>query len=214
MRDHGGVSSTDHAPETHHAEATQGPEDAPAVRPVLTPAASKRANASVIGMVMALLVSVLAIVPVVLLNAAPKTDTYRPDVDVAAVAANAKPVAGFAPVVPQLPAGYSPNYARWVSGTADGVSHWDVGYLTPAQQFVSVEQTASANPTWLADQVKKAPTTGTRSVGGVEWTLYDKPGTEKSLVATIAGTTVIVSGSAGFNEFDAVAGAVAAAARS
>ena len=66
MRDHGGVSSTDHAPETHHAETTQGPEDAPAVRPVLTPAAAKRANASVIGMVMALLVSVLAIVPVVL----------------------------------------------------------------------------------------------------------------------------------------------------
>lgn len=195
MRDHRRVSSTDHAPES-------------AVKPVLTPAAAKRANASVIGMIMALLVSVLAIVPIVLLNASQKTDTFRPDVDVAAVAASAKGVAHFTPVVPQLPAGYSPNYARWVSGTTDGVAHWDIGYLTPAQKFVSIVQTATANPTWLADQVKKAPTTGTRTVADVEWKLYDKPGIEKSLVATIGGTTVVVSGSAGFDEFDAVASAV------
>lgn len=197
MRDHGGVSNADQAP----------------LKPVLTPSAAKRANASVIGMIMALLVSVLAIVPVVLLNAGEKTDPYRPSVDVAASAANAKDVAGFTPVAPQLPAGYSPNYARWVSGTSDGVSHWDVGYLTPQQKFVSVEQTATANPTWLADQVKRAPTTGTRTVAGLDWTLYDKPGAEKSLVATIAGTTVVVSGSAGFDEFDAVAAAVVNASR-
>ena len=195
MRDHRWVSSTDHAPE-------------PDVKPVLTPAAAKRANASVIGMIMALLVSLLAIVPVVLLNASQKTDAFRPEVDVAAVSANAKGVAGFTPVAPQLPAGYSPNYARWDSGSADGVAHWDIGYLTPAQKFVSIVQTASANPTWLADQVKKAPTTGTRTVAGVDWTLYDKPGIEKSLVAKIGGTTVVVSGSAGFDEFDAVASAV------
>lgn len=183
------------------------------LKPVLTPSAAKRANASVIGMIMALLVSVLAIVPVVLLNAGQKTDPYRPSIDVASSAANAKDVAGFTPVAPELPAGYSPNYARWVSGTSDGVSHWDIGYLTPQQKFVSVEQTAAANPTWLADQVKRAPTTGTRTVAGIDWTLYDKPGTEKSLVATIAGTTVVVSGSAGFDEFDAVAAAVVSSAR-
>jgi hypothetical protein len=197
MRDHGWVSNTDQAP----------------LKPVLTPAAAKRANASVVGMIMALLVSVLAIVPVVLLNAGQKTDPYRPSVDVASVAANAKDVAGFTPVAPQLPSDYSPNYARWASGTSDGVAHWDIGYLTPQQKFVSIVQTASANPTWLADQVKKAPTTGTRTVAGVEWTLYDKPGTEKSLVATIGGTTVVVSGSAGFDEFDTVAAAVVGAPR-
>jgi hypothetical protein len=188
-------------------------EQAP-VKPVLTPAAAKRANASVIGMIMALLVSVLAIVPVVLLNAGQKTDPYRPSVDVASVAVNAKDVAGFAPVAPQLPAGYSPNYARWVAGASDGVAHWDIGYLTPQQKFISVVQTASANPTWLAEQVKKAPTTGTRTVAGVDWTLYDKPGVEKSLVATVGRTTVVLSGSAGFDEFDTVAAAVVAAPRS
>ncbi|GAB3273924.1 hypothetical protein GCM10027449_11670 [Sinomonas notoginsengisoli] len=211
------MSSTDHVPEAH-VPGTQSPTpagspDGTAVKPVLTPAAAKRANASVIGMIMALLVSVLAIVPVVLLNASQKADTFRPEVDVAAISANAKPVAGFTPVVPKLPSGYSPNYARWVSGTSDGVSHWDIGYLTPSQQFVSIVQTASANPTWITTQVKKAPKTGTRTEAGVEWTLYDKPGVEKSLVASVGTTTVVVSGSGGFDEFDAVAGAVVNASR-
>jgi hypothetical protein len=198
------VSSTEQSPQAS-AEA------APA-KPVLTAAAAKRANASVIGMVMALAVSLLAILPIILLNAAPKTEPRRPDVNVAAIASNAAGVAGFPPVVPALPEGYSPNYARWSGAGADGVSHWDIGYLTPKQQFVSVVQTATANPTWTNEQVKRAPVTGTRSVAGVDWTLYDKPGTEKSLVGTVGTTTVVLSGSADFAELDAVASAVVTSA--
>lgn len=204
MRDHGTVSSTEQSPQA-------SPEATP-VKPVIPAAAAKRANASVIGMIMALAVSLLAILPIVLLNAAPKSEPRRPVVDVASIAANAAGVAGFAPVVPSLPDGYSPNYARWNGAGTDGVSHWDIGYLTPAQQFVSVVQTSTANPTWLTGQVKKAPVTGTRSVAGIDWTLYDKPGIEKSLVATVAGTTVVLSGSAGFSELDEVAGAVVTSA--
>ncbi|MEA5456209.1 DUF4245 domain-containing protein [Sinomonas sp. JGH33] len=190
-------------------------EETPAspVKPVLTPAAAKRANASVIGMIMALAVSLLVLLPVVLLSANPQSPVQRPTVDVSAVAADAKGVAGFSPAAPELPAGYTANYARWEGGASDGVAHWDVGWVTPQQQFVSIVQTASANPTWIAQQVKQAPKTGTRTAGGVEWTLYDKPGVEKSYVGTIGQTTVIVSGSAGFAEFDVVAAAVAAPAR-
>lgn len=207
VRDHGGVSNTDHSPEAPHVSGGDTP-----VKPVLSAAAAKRANASVIGMILALAVSVLAFLPVVLLNAAPKTDGYRPPVDVAAVARDAAPVAGFDPVAPALPEGYSPNYARWNAPGADGVSHWDVGWMTPQEQFVSLVQTATANPTWLLTQVKQAPVTGTREAGGIEWTLYDKPGIEKSLVAQVDGTTVVLSGSAGFAELDALAEAVVASA--
>ncbi|WP_136609446.1 DUF4245 domain-containing protein [Sinomonas albida] len=181
------------------------------VKPVLTPAAAKRANASVIGMIMALAVSLLAVIPVLLLAANPQTPVQRPAIDVAAIAAQAKGTAGFSPAAPQLPAGYSANYARWETGASDGISHWDVGWVTPKQQFVSIVQTASANPTWISQEVKQAPKTGTRMAGGVEWTLYDKPGVEKSYVGTVAGTTVVVSGSAAFDEFDVVASAVVAA---
>lgn len=204
MRDNGPVSSThEHAhPET----------DQPAVKPVLSPGAAKRANASVVGMIMALAVSLLALIPVLLLSANSGAQVQRPTVDVSAVASDAKGVAGFSPAAPALPAGYSPNYARWVSGTSDGVNHWDVGWVTPKQQFVSIEQTAMANPTWITQQVHEAPITGTRSAGGIDWTLYDKPGVERSYVGKVGGTTVIVSGSADFSEFDVVASAVAATA--
>ncbi|WP_171041287.1 DUF4245 domain-containing protein [Sinomonas susongensis] len=192
-----------------HEEAQPG-TDRPIAKPVLTPAAAKRANASVIGMIMALAVSLLAIVPVMLLSANSGSQVQRPTIDVSAVASDARGVAGFSPAAPSLPAGYSANYARWVSGSSDGVDHWDVGWVTPQQQFVSIEQTAMANPTWITQQVKEAPTTGTRDAGGITWTLYDKPGVEKSYVGKIGKTTVIVSGSAGFSEFDVVAAAVAA----
>jgi hypothetical protein len=207
------VSSThDHATPETAAGTAAGRTEQP-VKPVLSPGAAKRANASVIGMIMALAVTLLALIPIILLSANSQTQVHRPSVDVAAIAADAKGVAGFAPVAPQLPEGYSPNYARWSTGSADGVSHWDVGYVTPKQQFVSIVQTVSANPTWVAQQVKQAPKTGTRNAGEVEWTLYDKPGVEKSYVGSVGGTTVILSGSAAFDEFDAVAAAVAAAAR-
>lgn len=202
MRDNGWVSST-------HEDA-QPEIDRPTLKPVLTPGAAKRANASVTGMIMALAVSLLAIIPVWLLSANSGSQVQRPTVDVSAVASEAKGVAGFSPAAPSLPAGYSPNYARWVSGTSDGVNHWDVGWVTPQQQFVSIEQTAMANPTWIIQQVKEAPITGTRSAGGIDWTLYDKPGVEKSYVGKVGKTTVLVSGSASFSEFDAVAAAVAA----
>lgn len=196
------MSST---PEAH------SPAEQPVVKPVLTPAAAKRANASVIGMIMALTVSLLVLVPVMLLSANSQSQVHRPSIDVSAVATNARDTAGFSPAAPSLPDGYSPNYARWVAGGADGVSHWDVGYVTPKQQFVSFVQTRTANPTWITQQVKEAPKTGTRTVGGVEWTLYDKPGVEKSYVGTLGGTTVIVAGSADFSEFDTVAAAIAKA---
>lgn len=202
MRDNGGVSST-------HEDA-QPQTDQPTVKPVLTPGAAKRANASVTGMIMALAVSLLAIVPVWLLSGNSGAQVQRPTVNVSAVASDAKGAAGFSPAAPSLPAGYSANYARWVSGTSDGVNHWDVGWVTPQQQFVSIEQTAMANPTWITQQVNEAPITGTRSAGGITWTLYDKPGVEKSYVGKVGKTTVIVSGSGGFPEFDVVAAGVAA----
>src|SRR6478609_5999172 len=105
------------------------------VKPVIRAAAAKRANASVIGMIIALVLSIAAFLPVVLMNPAPKSDGYRPSIDVAGIAANAAGVAGFTPVAPQAGDGYRANYARWESGIATGVATWEVGYLTPKDSF-------------------------------------------------------------------------------
>jgi hypothetical protein len=192
--------------------AGTGNADQPAFKPVIAAKAAKRANASVIGMVMALLVCVLAFLPIVLMNPAPKSNGYRPNVNVAATAANAKDVAGFTPVAPDLGDTFSPNYARWESGAGNGVPTWEVGYLTPKQAFIGIVQTRKANPTWLFQQTGSAPVTGTRNAGGHDWELHDTAKGSRSMVLSYRGTTIILSGTAGLDEFSTLAAAVVKAA--
>ncbi|MBT2515612.1 DUF4245 domain-containing protein [Arthrobacter sp. ISL-30] len=190
---------------------TPTPDDTaaqPPVKPVIPAKAAKRANASVIGMIIALLVSVLAFLPVVLMNPAPKSDGFRPNVNVSAVAANAADVAGFTPVSPDTGDTFSPNYARWESGMGSGVPTWEVGYLTPKEAFIGLTQTREANPTWVLQKVSNAPATGTRSAGGQEWELRDTGKGTRSLVLEYRGTTVILSGTAGLEELSVLATSV------
>ncbi|WP_346927537.1 DUF4245 domain-containing protein [uncultured Arthrobacter sp.] len=190
-------------------QESPGTAGQPPVKPVLTAGAAKRANASVIGMIIALVLSIATFLPIVLMNPSPKSDGYRPDINVSAVARNAADVAGFTPAAPETGDTFRANYARWESGTGSGVPTWEVGYLTPKESFIGLVQTRQSNPTWLLQQVKSAPVTGTRSAGGREWELRDTGKGEKSMVLLDAGgTTVILSGSAQLDEFTVLAAAV------
>nr|WP_115789717.1 DUF4245 domain-containing protein [Arthrobacter silvisoli] len=189
------------------ATATQVP-DQPAVKPVIAAKAAKRANASVIGMVIALLVCVLAFLPIVLMNPTPKSDGYRPDINVAAIAANARDVAGFTPVAPDAGDTFRPNYARWESGSGSGVPTWEIGFLTPKESFIGLVQTSKANPTWLLQQTKNAPVTGKRNAGGRDWELRDAGKGNRSMVLEYKGTTIILSGPASLDEMSTLAAAV------
>jgi hypothetical protein len=215
MGDYRGVNDmqekTSPSPEPAGPAGSQGAggtgADTP-VKPVIPAAAAKRANASVIGMIIALVVSIAAFLPIILMNPLPKSDGYRPDIDVAAVSRNATDVAGFTPVAPDTGGTFRPNYARWESGTGSGVPTWEVGFLTPKESFIALVQTSKANPTWLLQQTRNAPVTGSRNAGGQEWELRDTGKGEKSLVLDYRGTTVILSGAAELDEFAALADAV------
>ena len=178
------------------------------VKPVIRAAAAKRANASVIGMIIALVLSIGAFLPVVLMNPSPKSDGYRPDVNVSAIAQNAAGVAGFTPVAPETGDTFRSNYARWESGSGSGVATWEVGYLTPKESFIGLVQTRQANPTGLLQPTKNAPVTGTRNAGGRDWELRDTGKGEKSMVLDYRGTTVILTGPAQLEEFSVLAAAV------
>ena len=211
MGDYRRVSETQDksAPDTPAAGHGSTPDPAvQPVKPVIPAAAAKRANASVIGMIIALVVSIAAFLPIVLMNPSPKSDGFRPDINVSAVAGNAADVAGFTPVTPDTGDTFSPNYARWEAGTGTGVPTWEVGYLTPKEAFIGLVQTRKANPTWLLQQTKNAPVTGTRQAGGHEWELRDTGRGEKSMVLNHRGTTVVLSGEAQLDEFAVLAAAV------
>jgi hypothetical protein len=194
--------------ETRGRESAAGQDGGSQVLPVIPAAAAKRANASVIGMIIALVVSIAAFLPVILMNPLPKSDGHRPDIDVAAIAGRAADVAGFTPAAPDTGGAFRANYARWEAGTSSGVPTWEVGYLTPKGSFIGMVQTIKANPTWLLQETRNAPVTGSRSAGGQEWELRDTGKGEKSMVLEYGGTTVILTGAAQLEEFGTLAGAV------
>ncbi|MCC3291988.1 MULTISPECIES: DUF4245 domain-containing protein [unclassified Arthrobacter] len=173
------------------------------VTPVLTAKQAKRANATVIGMLIATgLTLALCLVPV-LLNPAPKMQARN--VDVAAAANQAAGDAGYQPLALELPDGWSANYARWNAGTNNGVPNWEVGYVTPDTEFISLTQTNAANPTWIFEHSGDSTVSGERPAGGVTWELRDSSNADSTLVAEIDGQTVILTGSADLAEFDVLA---------
>lgn len=204
---------------TGSAANSGSPEAVPKTfKPVLKPAAAKRANATVIGMLMAVGVSLGIALLLPLLSARPSGPLYKADVDVPAVASQAVGVAGFLPAAPALPSDWTANYARWTAAGSDGVAYWEIGYVTPNQKFITLTETAQANPTWLAARTDNAPITGDRTLSGKTWQLRDKPGTSTSLLlnatpgaAAATGSTIVLKGEkTELSELDTVANAIAA----
>ena len=95
------------------------------------------------------------------------------------------------------------------------VTAWTVGFTTPAQKYLAVIQGVDANPSWTADQVRDARAGAVITIGGVQWTSYDRrdsddPGNVAyALVTEADGSTIVLAGTAGDEEFAALAAAVA-----
>ncbi|MBD7996136.1 DUF4245 domain-containing protein [Arthrobacter sp. Sa2CUA1] len=180
--------------------------DEPVVTPTLTAKQAKRANATVIGMLIATGITLAIVLLPVLLNPAQKPQIR--DVDVQAIAAEAAADAGYDPLAPELPDGWTSNYARWDSGLNSGVPAWEVGYLTPEWDFIRLTETASANPTWISQTTEDSLVAGERIVGGTTWQLRDGSDGEAHLVTEVDGKTVILSSEGDLATVDLLAEAV------
>ena len=176
------------------------------VTPVLTTKQAKRANASVIGMLIATGLTLALVLVPVLLNPTPTAETRN--VDVSQIANQAAGDAGYAPLAPELPEGWSSNYARWEAAGTSGVPVWEVGYVTPGSDFISLAQTDAGNPTWIAQMSDNAQVAGERAAGGSTWELRDSEEGEASMILEQGGMTVVLSGEADLAEFDVLAEAV------
>lgn len=177
----------------------------PPFKPTIAAGAAKRANASVIGMLLAIFSTVAIVLTIVWLNPQQKAESYRMDIDVAGIATHAADTAGFQPVAPTLPEGWYANYARWNPAGTDGVAFWDVGYVTASNTFIALRQSITANPTWTASQSDDAPVTGSRTINGHEWEVRDKPKGNRSLILVSGENTIILTGAADFADFDFLA---------
>ncbi|WP_051476871.1 DUF4245 domain-containing protein [Arthrobacter sp. Br18] len=203
----GGTPVPDGAAAPGDGEVAPGGE--PPVRPVLTPAQAKRANSTVIGMLIALGATIAVVLPVYFLNPTYTAETYQRDVNVEMAARQAAGDAGYLPAAPD-PEGWTSNFARWNAGTSDGVNYWEVGFLTADRGFIQLTQTDQANPTWVSQRLDEAQVSGTRTIDGVEWELLDSPDGDTALTTEFQGQRIILNGEAGLAEFDLLGGATLA----
>lgn len=172
--------------------------------PVLTPAQAKRANQTLKGMIISVVLTIAVAIPVVLINPGNKAETYRQPVDVAAVASQAAADAAFVPWAPVMPEGGYVNFARWITGNIDGIKYWEFGVVTHNDTFVWVRQSADANPSWLAAVTDNAAPAGEHLVDGTAWEVRRKDKMQV-LVSKRGDSTVVLSSDSGIETLDSLA---------
>ena len=172
-----------------------------------------RANQTLLNLVVALIGSlaiVLFIVTVVVRPAPAPTE----GIDYATVAGQAQGETDEPLLSPVLPPGWSANDARYE--VTQQVPTWYIGFLTPGEQYIGLDQGIGANPTWQAALLDGANATDTVTIDGIEWTVYDQrdakdPGNYAYSLATEHGnSTVLLHGTAPDDEFMLLATAIAA----
>jgi len=171
-----------------------------------------RANQTLRNLIWSLVASVALMLLIVIVVVRPDQPD-REAVDFAAVAAEAQPTIDEPLAVPVVPAQWKSNNAD-LGESNDGVSSWYIGFITPSSQFIALNQGIDANPTWLITLLDQHLATGTETVDGREWTVYDArdsddPGNLAYAMVTEAGdSTYVLYGTADDNEFRTFAGSV------
>lgn len=175
---------------------------------------ARRQHQTAFNLVIALIASLGIVLFLVAVVVRPDTTIGDRTVDYRQVAAQAE-VPGVTLAAPVLPKTFSGNRADYKDKTSDGVSVWTVGLLTPDKQFIGLQQGIDANATWVSNQLDQHPATGSRTIAGTKWTVYDRradgdaAGNQAySLVSSFGKNTVILSGTANDRSFRTVATAV------
>lgn len=179
-------------------------------------AASKkrRTNQTALNLAIATVVSLVAAIGLVLTVGLVDSGSRVEPVDYVAATQDAQSAFDGALVVPDLPEGWTANYAR-VSTDAGDVRSWRIGFVTPEGAFIELVQAFDTNPTWLDHEVRGAATGAPVTIDGVTWTSYDRrdesdPGNVAyALVTESDASTIVLAGTADDAEFEVLAAAVA-----
>ncbi|GAB2812990.1 DUF4245 domain-containing protein [Actinocorallia aurea] len=134
--------------------------------------------------------------------------------------------ADFAVYVPEgLPSGWNANTSRVTglgekdSGKKNKVLTWHLGFATPGGAHAAVVQSdeRADGDKGFVRRMTNVPQSGpdqaqgTRSIGGAQWSEYfQKDKNQSSLVLRLDGSTVVVTGTASFDELTVLAGSLKA----
>jgi Protein of unknown function (DUF4245) len=175
-----------------------------------------RANQTTRNLILALLASLALVLFVVLVVVRPATNLV-PTVHYKTVAAEAQQTVSQHLAVPELPESWSSNDAELKQGVGSATT-WYVGFITPKQQFIALEQGINRSAGWPATVIGKVTSTGHVTIDGVRWTVYDQRSNANAgnfgytLSATIGSSRYLLHGSADNAEFRTLATGVIDAA--
>ena len=161
-----------------------------------------RAAQTTRNLVWALVATLIVVLFLFLVVVRPDPQAADP-IDFATVASQSQADAPLA--APVLPEGWSANRAD-LTRSGD-IQVWYIGLITPTDQFIALNQGIAANPTWVDNVLASAKPTGTTTIDGTEWTVYDHrdgddPGNLAYALVTEVGTsTYVLHGTASDNEF-------------
>lgn len=168
----------------------------------------RRQNNTLFNLVIALLASLAVVAIIVLVVVRPDAGPREP-VDYRSIAVQAS--ASVTLAAPDLSSDWRANSAIYSGGPADGVANWYVGFVTPDEQFIALHQGIDANPTWLANELAGMKATGSTTIDGIEWTVYDRRGAKDvgnrayALSTVGAQSTYVLYGTASDVEFTTLA---------
>nr|WP_255546349.1 MULTISPECIES: DUF4245 domain-containing protein [unclassified Nesterenkonia] len=179
----------------------------------MTQSQAKRLRQPLIGVVITVAITLLAVFAVIGLR--PERDVaFTPDVDVEEAAGWTSDVSNFTAISPEVPEGWTANYARWENRVELGVTAWEVGYSVDEQSFLSFAQTDEPNPAWVYDATRQIGPTGEETIEGLtfevreddQWKYYVLEAEENP----VDGTAIVLGGDATAEQFETFLAAVAA----
>ena len=123
-------------------------------------------------------------------------------------------------LVPAMPELWRANAAELRNAANGQVTSWYIGFITPKDKFIAFNEAFDANETWVANELKDYPASGTKNIDGQEWTVYDNRSYKEAgnvqyaMVTTLGRSTVVLYGTADDAEFDQLATSITADLRS
>jgi hypothetical protein len=123
-------------------------------------------------------------------------------VDPAPTLTSARAAVTWPVLAPKLPQTWRCTSAR-ISAAADAQPIVHLGYLSPSDRYVGIEESATKVTSFVRDSVVGGQPSGTVTIDGQIWQRYISPdGVQKSLVQSSHGATYVVNSQAEWPEIE------------
>lgn len=187
-----------------------GAESGPPRQPVVvSPGVHKRLTTGPSGYVMALL-ACFALVGLIVLITPRDERELLPTADFRGHALALRESAPYTSYAPQgLPTGWRATSSRLTGTAGGGPVAWHLGFVTPNDEYAALEESNENPAEFIARMTNQKLTAGVQQVAGAPWQRHYRPDKkQRSLVRSLPGVTLVVTGTASYDELAVLVGAL------